>query len=150
MLSPQQRQQVASILGAANDLAIATVRPDGWPQVTTVSYVSDGTRIYFGTWSKSQKAQNIAADPRVSVTVTAPYQGWDSIRGLSLATRARRVTEMGELKRVFQLMVGKFPQIAQFVKAGEDAEMAIYCLDPEIVSVLDYSKGFGYTELVAA
>jgi len=65
MFTNAQRQQIASVLGVANDLAIATVRPDGWPQVTTVSYVADGTRIYFGTWAKSQKAQNIARDPRI-------------------------------------------------------------------------------------
>ena len=92
MFSNPQRQQIATILGVANDLAIATLRPDGWPQVTTVSFVADGTRIYFGTWAKSQKAQNIERDPRVSVTVTAPYAEWSSIRGLSLSGRAVRIT----------------------------------------------------------
>lgn len=145
MFTNPQRQQIASVLGVANDLAIATVRPDGWPQVTTVSYVADGTRIYFGTWSKSQKAQNIARDPRVSITVTAPYTDWGGIRGLSLGGHAVRVTEAAELGRVFELMVSKFPQIGQFLKA-DDVEMALFRVDPEIVSILDYTQGFGHTE----
>jgi general stress protein 26 len=149
MFSNPQRQQIATILGVANDLAIATLRPDGWPQVTTVSFVADGTRIYFGTWAKSQKAQNIERDPRVSVTVTAPYAEWSSIRGLSLSGRAVRITDGAELGRVFELMVSKFPQIGQFLK-GDDIEMALYRVDPEIVSILDYTQGFGHTEAASA
>lgn len=149
MFTPLQRQQIAAILGAANDLAIATLRPDGWPQVTTVSFVADGTRIYFGTWAKSQKATNIAHDARVSVSVTAPYTEWSNIRGLSLSGRAIRVTEAAELSRVFELMVNKFPQIGQFLTGG-DAEMALYRVDPEKVSILDYTRGFGHTEAASA
>ena len=149
MFSNPQRQQIAAILGVATDLAIATVRADGWPQVTTVSFVADGTRIYFGTWAKSQKAQNIERDPRVSISVTPPYPEWSSIRGLSMSGKALRVTDAAELGRVFELMVSKFPQIGQFLKA-DDVEMALYRVDPEVVSILDYTQGFGHTEAANA
>ena len=149
MFSNPQRQQIAAILGVATDLAIATVRADGWPQVTTVSFVADGTRIYFGTCAKSQKAQNIERDPRVSISVTPPYTEWSSIRGLSMSGKALRVTDAAELGRVFELMVSKFPQIGQFLKA-DDVEMALYRVDPEVVSILDYTQGFGHTEAANA
>jgi PPOX class probable F420-dependent enzyme len=149
MFTPAQRDQIVATLKAANDLTVATLRPDGWPQATTVSFVSDGEKIYFGTWAKSQKAANITRDPRVSITVNPPYQDWGGIRGLSLAGRARRVTEKNELTRVFELMVTKFPQVGQFVKA-EDVEMAMYRVDAEVVSILDYTQGFGHTELAVA
>ena len=54
------RKQVVSIIDDIDDLTIATVRNDGYPQATTVSYVNDGLTIYFGTTSDSQKARNIA------------------------------------------------------------------------------------------
>lgn len=149
MFTPAQREQIAAILSAADDLTVATIRPDGWPQATTVSFVSDGAKIYFGTWTKSQKAENMTRDPRVSITVNVPYKEWNGIRGLSLAGRARRVSETAELTRVFDLMVKKFPQVGQFVKA-EDVEMAMFRIDPEVVSILDYEKGFGHTELATA
>lgn len=149
MLTSAQRDQIVSILDAADDLTVATVRADGWPHATTVSFVNDGLKIYFGTWSKSQKTQNITRDPRVSMTVNAPYKTWEAIRGVSLAGHARRVTDAGEMQRIFTLMVEKFPQIGQFVKS-DDVEMALFCVDPEIVSVLDYSQGFGHTELATA
>lgn len=149
MFTPEQHKQIVEILDAADDLTIATNRADGWPQATTVSYVNDGEKIYFGTWVKSQKTENMTRDPRVSATVNAPYRDWNGIRGLSLAGRARRVTDAAEMSRVFDLMRNKFPQVGQFVKA-DDAEMALFRIDPAVVSILDYAKGFGRTELVTA
>jgi len=46
-------------------------------------------------------------------------------------------------------MVSKFPQIGQFLKA-DDVEMALYRVDPEVVSILDYAQGFGHTEAAVA
>ena len=146
MLNAEQRKQVTSILDAADDLTIATNRPDGYPQATVVSFVNDGTAIYFGTWSRSQKASNIARDPRVSVTVTDPYKDWNGIRGVSIGGRARRLTDAAELEKVTSIMFRKFPQIAQFAGAMPASEMAMFCVEAEVISILDYSKGFGHTE----
>jgi nitroimidazol reductase NimA-like FMN-containing flavoprotein (pyridoxamine 5'-phosphate oxidase superfamily) len=99
MLTPAQRQQAISILDAAIDLTVATVRPDGYPQATTVSFVNDGLAIYFGTWTQSQKAENLARCDKVSVTVDLPYESWNEIKGLSLGARARRVTRADEWPR---------------------------------------------------
>lgn len=61
---------------------------------------------------------------------------------------AERVTDSGELDRVQQLMLAKFPEITQF-GADADAGLAIFRVTPQVISVLDYTKGFGHTELVA-
>ena len=42
------RGEILSILNAADEMTVATIRPDGYPQATTVNYVSDGFAIYFG------------------------------------------------------------------------------------------------------
>ena len=81
-MDPALKQEIVAILEEANDLTIATVREDGYPQATTVSYVNDGLTIYFGCAAGSQKAKNIALNPKVSLTVNLPYAGWDEIRGL--------------------------------------------------------------------
>jgi general stress protein 26 len=148
MLTPAQRHQIIAILDAADDLTIATIRHDGYPQATTVSFVNDGATIFFGTGAKAQKAQNIARDPRVSVTVNAPYKTWDEIKGLSIGGRAKRVTEPEEFRKVGELMLQKFPQISQYADFGEGMDLALFRLDPVAISILDYSQGFGHTELV--
>jgi hypothetical protein len=87
------REEILSILKGAGDMTTATIRPDGYPQATTVSYVSEGLVIYFGCAAESQKARNLALNDKVSLTVTLPYFNWDEIRGLSLGGRATPVTD---------------------------------------------------------
>jgi nitroimidazol reductase NimA-like FMN-containing flavoprotein (pyridoxamine 5'-phosphate oxidase superfamily) len=49
------REEILSVLKDASDMTIATIRPDGYPHATTVSYVSDGLTIYFGCAAESRK-----------------------------------------------------------------------------------------------
>jgi general stress protein 26 len=81
-------------------MTIATIREDGYPQATIVSYVNDGLTIYFGCAARSQKATNIARCDKVSLTVNLPYASWDEIRGLSIGGKAERVADPRELDRV--------------------------------------------------
>lgn len=143
-----QREQIVAILDAAQDLTVATNREDGYPQATTVSYANDGMTIYFGTGATAQKARNIARDGRVSLTVNLPYANWDEIRGLSIGGRASRVTDPDESGKVGALMLRKFPQIANYAAFGSAMDMVLFRVAPEVISILDYSKGFGHTELV--
>lgn len=148
-MNAEQRAEVEAILAQANDLTIATLRGDGYPQATTVSYVSDGLTIYFGVGVNSQKARNIARDPRVSLTVNLPYKDWNEIRGVSIGARARRVSDPEEMAKAGALMVKKFPQVVQHIQSSTPPdEMAFVRVDPEVVSILDYRKGFGHTELL--
>ena len=142
------RGEILSVLKGANDMTIATIRPDGFPQATTVSYVSDGLTIYFGCAAESQKAQNIAYNNKVSLTVTLPYFSWEGIRGLSMGGVAKSVTDMNEINRVSELMLRKFPQILQYALAGKKG-LFLVRITAEVISVLDYRKGFGHTDLVA-
>ena len=146
-MDPALTRDVISILDQANDMTIATVRKDGYPQATTVSYVNDGLTIYFGCAAKSQKAKNIARSDKVSLTVNLPYAGWDEIRGLSIGGKAAPVADRQERDRVGQLMLRKFPQIALYAPADME-QLVVFRITPEIISVLDYRKGFGHTDLV--
>jgi nitroimidazol reductase NimA-like FMN-containing flavoprotein (pyridoxamine 5'-phosphate oxidase superfamily) len=146
-MDPALTREVISILDQANDMTIATVRKDGYPQATTVSYVNDGLTIYFGCAAESQKAKNIACSDKVSLTVNLPYAGWDEIRGLSIGGKAAPVADGQERDRVGQLMLRKFPQIALYAPADIE-QLVVFRITPEIISVLDYRKGFGHTDLV--
>jgi len=147
-IASETLNQVVEILKRGVDMTIATVRPDGFPQATTVSYVNDGTNVYFGCDSRSQKAQNIARCNMVSLTVNLPYATWDKIFGLSLGGIAERMTDGEEILRMKKLMFEKFPQATKYA-APEGAELALFKITPRAISILDYSKGFGHTDLVA-
>lgn len=146
-MDPALKHEIVSILDDANDLTIATVREDGYPQATTVSYVNDGLTVYFGCAAKSQKAQNIARCAKVSLAVNLPYASWKEIRGLSIGGKGELVTDPEDIDQVTQLMFQKFPQIAGYAPTELD-EIVLFRVTPEIISVLDYRKGFGHTDLV--
>jgi nitroimidazol reductase NimA-like FMN-containing flavoprotein (pyridoxamine 5'-phosphate oxidase superfamily) len=146
-MDPGLKQEIVSILNEANDLTIATVREDGYPQATTVSYVNNGLSIYFGCAAASQKARNIGHCPKVSLTVNLPYASWDEIRGLSLGGKAEPVADPQEMDQVGKMMFRKFPQIARYAPTDME-QLVLFRVTPGIISVLDYRKGFGHTDLV--
>lgn len=143
-----QRDEILSILAGAYDLTLATVRADGYPQATTVSYAHEGLSVYFGCSEQSQKARNIAWNPRVSFTVNLPYAHWGEIRGLSAGGRACRLTDPQDLESAGHLLLRKFPEgVAEYAPEGLEG-IALFRIVPEVISVLDYRKGFGHAELV--
>lgn len=142
------RQEILSILGGAEDLTVATLRADGFPQATTVSYANDGLDIYFGCAANSQKAQNMNRDNRVSLTINLPYFSWSQIRGLSLGGRAEHLADSKAIDHAAGLLSQKFPEgIAEYA-SGELEGVAFFRIVADVISVLDYSKGFGHAELV--
>jgi nitroimidazol reductase NimA-like FMN-containing flavoprotein (pyridoxamine 5'-phosphate oxidase superfamily) len=147
MLTAALREQITSIINDVQDLTIATVREDGYPQATTVSYVNDGLTIYFGTVDDTQKARNIARNNKVSVTIDREYGTWDDIESLSLGGIATLVTDQEEQQRAGELFLKKFPQVAEYFSM-ETGNAVLFRIEPKVISVIDYSKGFGHTELV--
>jgi len=141
------REEILSILRGASEMTVATVRPDGYPQATMVNYVSDGLVIYFGCMADSQKVRNIECNDKVSLTVTPPHFNWEDIRGLSIGGKAAPVSDPEEITRVSELMLRKFPQILRYALAGKKGVFMVR-ITPEVISLLDYRKGFGHTVLV--
>tara|TARA_R110002124_G_scaffold80698_2_gene213406 strand:+ start:263 stop:757 length:495 start_codon:yes stop_codon:yes gene_type:complete len=144
----EQRRLILSILGQAGTLTLATVREDGWPHATVVSFVNDDLNLYFGTDPLSQKISNIVRDPRVSATVTLGFETSRDIQALSLAAEAERVTDDTELARVADLVLKKFPRSGRPAPAEVLEGVAVVRLRPTIFSILDYSKTFGKTDLI--
>ena len=61
--------------------------------------------------------------------------------------RAARVTDTKEINRVSELMLRKFPQILRYALTGKKGVFLVR-ITPEVISILDYRKGFGHAELV--
>lgn len=144
-MTPEQRSDVVAILDGARDLTIATLRDDGYPHATTVSFVHDGLSIYFGCDRQSQKARNIAQHDKVALAMELPYDDWEHIRGLSLGGRARMVANRNEIHRVGELMAARFPTFRDYLTQEAAQRMAVIRVEPRVISLLDYRQGFGHT-----
>jgi Pyridoxamine 5'-phosphate oxidase len=87
------KSKILELLDQHRLVTVATNRPDGWPQATTVGYVNDGLTIYFLCSPQSQKAANLARDNRISLTIDHDVSDPMAITGLSMAAQAHPVTD---------------------------------------------------------
>ena len=110
-MTPQDKETILRLLAQHRIMTVATVRPDGWPQATTVGYASEGLVLYFLCSRQSQKAANIAADNRISLVIDHDTSDPMGIEGLSMAARAYSVTDPAEMAKVFELIGSNSPNI---------------------------------------
>ncbi|WP_426106859.1 pyridoxamine 5'-phosphate oxidase family protein [Massilia sp. TSP1-1-2] len=147
-LDSHHRTLALRILARARDLTLASLRSDGAPHATTVSFASDELVMYAAIGIDSQKAHNIGADARVALTVNAPYQDWSEIQGMAIDAVAEIVSEQAQVRRAGELLLARFPQYAKFVANTGTVPwpgMLYIRIVPHSLSILDYAKGFGHT-----
>ena len=84
--------EVAEFLAASRKLQLATINQDGTPHLVAMYYVMLGGQIAFWTYRASQKARNLARDPRLTCLVESGEEYFD-LRGVQVAGRARLVED---------------------------------------------------------
>jgi hypothetical protein len=148
-MDDEVRGKILTLLDQHRIMTIATLRPDGWPQATTVGYVNEGTTLYFLCGLDSQKAANLARDDRVSLTIDHDTPQVMEITGLSMAAHAQAVVDPVEADKVLRMLPLKYPEQVSLPGPMPTADQVrIFRVTPVVISVLDYSKGFGHTDLV--
>jgi general stress protein 26 len=159
-MNGQLKELVIGLLNEHRIMSIATNRPDGWPQVTMVGYVNDGFLLYCFVARNSQKYANILRDPRISIAIGHDVRRPLDIKGLSLAATAAIVTDQDEFDYVAALRLKRYPEyqappppvatesVVRIAPRPSPERVALLRIAPEVISVLDYSKGFGHSDLI--
>ena len=95
----KQREQVAmtaeetaAMLAGSSKLQLASINRDGTAHLVTMFYTMLDGRIAFWTYRSSQKARNIARDPRVTCLVEAGEEYFE-LRGVQVAGTASCVSD---------------------------------------------------------
>lgn len=148
-MDSEMRKKILALLDQHRIMTVATLRPDGWPQATTVGYVNEGLTLYFLCGLGSQKARNLARDNRLSLTIDHDTADLMAITGLSMAAHAQAVTDPAEAEKVLRLLPLKYTDAPPLpMKMPRPDEVRLFRVTPTVISVLDYTKGFGHTDLV--
>jgi general stress protein 26 len=129
-------------------MTLATVRPDGYPQATLVAFANDGLTLFLAVDGNSQKARNIRRNPKVSVAIGRDRRDWDRITGLSMGGLARVLRKADQIELAKSCLTARFPQMKELGAADGFEGWAFIEVVPTVISALDYSKGFGHTELI--
>ncbi|KQY29949.1 hypothetical protein ASD21_12525 [Caulobacter sp. Root1455] len=128
-------ERIAAILVDHHLMSLATLRADGWPQVTIVNYLADGLALYFLVARDSQKLANIVRDPRVSIAIGGEADG--VARGLSMAAVVDEVPagkHIEALNRRIQMHAKTEP----FTPHPASVDVAVLRATPRVISVIDY------------
>jgi nitroimidazol reductase NimA-like FMN-containing flavoprotein (pyridoxamine 5'-phosphate oxidase superfamily) len=107
-------RKVIELLDQHRIMTVATNRPDGWPQATTVGYANDGPTLYFLCSPNSQKAENLAKDNRLSLTVDHDTANPMAITSLSMAALAYPADDPKEAAKAIELLGARYPEYAIF------------------------------------
>lgn len=142
------RKLMLDLIEAHSVLTLATLREDGWPQATTVAYANAGMTLFAAVGADSQKLRNIRRSERVSLTINTVVPDWGRLQGLSMAAAAEVIESRTDMQQAARLLKKKFPVLAEFSDLERDRGWAFLRIVPKIVSVIDYTKGFGHTVLV--
>jgi nitroimidazol reductase NimA-like FMN-containing flavoprotein (pyridoxamine 5'-phosphate oxidase superfamily) len=129
-------------------LTLATQRADGYPQATIVAFAHDGLDLYVAVDAGSQKAKNIRRNGKVSVAIGRDHRDWGRIRALSMAAQAQVLKKRADIERAQAVLGARFPQLKAMGAADHYEGWSFLRITPLVVSMLDYTQGFGHTELV--
>lgn len=141
------KEKAIAILDDNRLMAIATSRADGWPQATFVGYANDGILIYFVISRESQKFRNIERDDRVSLVLGRDFHDPATIKALSIAARVSEVRDARQRDQAVNLLLERHPGLRR-LEPPEPGHSAVMRANPEIITILDYSKGFGHADLL--
>ena len=142
---------VLKVLDESSEMSLATCRPDGFPQATTVNFVHDQLILYCAVGLDSQKAHNIRVNGKVSATINRTKRNWNELQGLSIGGTASVVAEDAEMRMVSARLLARYPHLRQVIHGTANppwSGMLFVKIVPKVISLLDYRKRFGHTELL--
>ena len=91
---------------------VGSAGKDGHPHTAPVSpaYDAKARTFYFATERGGRTATNLRARPRASVAVDDYSENWNSLHGVMLQARARKLERGKEFEHSVQLLKKKFRQ----------------------------------------
>jgi PPOX class probable F420-dependent enzyme len=91
--------EVAAMLAGCRKVQLATINPDGMPHLVTMYYTLIDGKIAFWTYRSSQKALNLARDPRISCLVETGDQYFD-LKGVQIQGDVVAIEDPAEVQDI--------------------------------------------------
>jgi hypothetical protein len=97
--------EVSALLAASRKVQLGTLNPDGSVHLVTMFYGLIDGQIAFWTYRTSQKALNLARDPRITCLVEDGSDYFE-LRGVQLRGTVRVVSEFNDVLAIGRLVAG--------------------------------------------
>jgi PPOX class probable F420-dependent enzyme len=92
-------EEVTAFLAEFRKVQLATINPDGTVHLVAMYYVMLDEQIMFWTYRSSQKARNLARDPRLTCLVETGEQYFD-LRGVQVQGAARCIEDPAAVREI--------------------------------------------------
>lgn len=112
--------------------SLATLMPDGQPQVTPVWCDVEGDLVIINTAKGRQKDRNLRRDPRVALAIIDPDNPY---RYLELRGRVVEITEQGAAAHIDQ-MAKKYLGVDKYPYKNPDEVRVIFKIQPEHATMM--------------
>ena len=112
--------------------SLATLMPDGRPQVTPVWCDFDGEHVIFNSAKGRQKDRNVRRDPRVALALIDPDNPY---RYLELRGRVVEITEQGADEHIDK-MAKKYLGVDEYPYRQEGEIRVLYKIRPEHATMM--------------
>ena len=109
---------------------LATVMPDGSPQVTPVWVDYDGKHVILNSARGRRKDRNMKANPAVSMAISDPQNPY---RYLEVRGRVVKITEEGASDHIDK-MAKKYMGVDKYPHRGPGEVRVLYFVEPENIS----------------
>lgn len=148
-------EQVLEYLRTHNTMTLGTCA-DGAPWNATVFYASDGFHLYFFSAPDSRHCTNLAANPRVAVTVQEDYKDWREIKGIQLEGTVELVDSVIAKGKAMAVYARKYPGVIKLFTDPSSGvyhraflKVKFYRVIPETLYYIDNQQGFGKRQELA-
>lgn len=108
---------------------LATIRPDGMPQVNPMWFGWDGVHLRFTNTTTRRKYRNVTNEPRVAVSINDPDQPY---RYLEIRGRVERI-EPDPDAAFFAELAGRY-SLSLDAPPPDAADRVVFVVRPEAVS----------------
>lgn len=137
--------EVAALLVAARKLQLATINPDGTPHLVTMFYGMREGQVAFWTYRTSQKARNLARDPRVTCLIE-DGDDYFELRGVQLTGVVHTIDDPAGVLEVGRLIATRLPgagnadaEVGDYVAKAAPKRLA-YVVEPHKIISWDHRR----------
>jgi PPOX class probable F420-dependent enzyme len=138
-------EELDDFLDSNMKVQVATNGPDGHPHLTTLFYVMVDGQMFFWTYGKSQKIQNLRRDPRITCLVEDGVDYFE-LRGATIFGKARLIEDYDQLVdlggRVARRMAGgaDLGELGDQIVAQQARKRVGVIVEPEHIASWDHRK----------
>jgi uncharacterized protein len=149
MNANELRREIEVVLAAQHVMTVATAAGSSMVHAASLFYAVDGLSLIWTSDPATRHSQHLESQRQVAVTIAADCTDFAAVRGLQISGAARRLQSAHEIDGARGIMLRRFPFLEQLANGPPALREAwrnagLYRLDPQRITLIDNSRGFGH------